>query len=213
MKYGTVLNCFQKLQVGNIMEFVSQCQTILDSSPVPILIVDHDLSILGSNEAVKSMTRDENGIPLAMRCGEALDCIHAIESGRCGSSDYCPECGIRQAVGSACRGEKVNRNKTSLELAWRGRNITLSLLVSATPLVDGDKSYAVLVLEDVSALMQLQSLFTICSSCNKVKVAEDGWQSINDFFFEQFGMRFSHGICKECTKKLYPEFCNKSGTV
>ena len=192
------------------MKFTLQCQAILDSSPLPTLIVDQNVSIVGYNEAVKSMMRDENRIPLTMRCGEALDCIHAIESGRCGSSGFCPDCGIRQAVGSACRGEKVNRNKASLELAWRGSTITYSLLVSATPLVDGDESYAVLALEDVSALMQLQGLFTICSSCNKIKVAEDGWQRISDFFFEQFGMRFSHGICQECTKKLYPELCDKS---
>ncbi len=192
------------------MKFTLQCQTILDSSPLPTLIVDQNVSIVGYNEAVKSMMRDENRIPLTMRCGEALDCIHAIESGRCGSSDFCPDCGIRQAVGSACRGEKVKRHKASLELAWRGSTITYSLLVSATPLVDGDESYAVLALEDVSALMQLQGLFTICSSCNKVKVAEDGWQRISDFFFEQFGMRFSHGICQECEKKLYPELCDKS---
>ncbi len=192
------------------MKFTLQCQTILDSSPLPTLIVDQNVSIVGYNEAVKSMMRDENRIPLTMRCGEALDCIHAIESGRCGSSDFCPDCGIRQAVGSACRGEKVKRHKASLELAWRGSTITYSLLVSATPLVDGDESYAVLALEDVSALMQLQGLFTICSSCNKVKVAEDGWQRISEFFFEQFGMRFSHGICQECAKKLYPELCDES---
>ncbi len=192
------------------MEILSQCQTILDSSPLPTLIVDQDVSIIGFNEATKSIMRDKNRIPFTMRCGEALDCIHAIESGRCGASDYCSVCGIRQAVGSACRGEKITRNKAALELAWKGGTITLSLLASAMPLVDGDDSYAVLALEDVSALMQLQDLIVICSSCNKVKVENDGWKKINDFFFEQFGIRFSHGICKECATELYPEVYNKS---
>lgn len=193
------------------MKFTSQCQTILDSSPLPTLIVDQNVSIVGYNEAVKSMMGDEHRIPLTMRCGEALDCIHAIESGRCGSSDYCSDCGIRQAVGAACRGEKVVRNRASIELAWKGiRTVTYSLLVSASPLVDGGEPYAILALEDVSSLMKLQGLFTICSSCNKVKVAEDGWEKIGDFFYEQFGMRFSHGICAECAQKLYPELYGKS---
>lgn len=182
----------------------SQAQNIIDASPLPTFIVDGDVVIAAVNQAALGLMRDQVRIPFSRRCGEALDCIHAIEACRCGASEHCSECGVRQAVGDACRGEKTTRQKTLVEVALHGKIVPLTFLVSATPLLsEKGCNHAILVLEDVSALMEAFEIITVCSHCMQVKLDDKKWLNFYDYFFKQFGVRFSHGICNECYEKLY----------
>jgi hypothetical protein len=45
---------------------------------------------------------------------------------------------------------------------------------------------------------------TMCSSCKRIREAEQHWASIEDWQYRQHGDRFSHGLCEECTERLYP---------
>ncbi|WP_372683606.1 PAS domain S-box protein [Desulfosarcina sp.] len=49
------------------------------------------------------------------------------------------------------------------------------------------------------------SLIIICASCKKVHEENDNWSQIENYFLTHFNFTFSHGICPECAKKLYPE--------
>ena len=49
------------------------------------------------------------------------------------------------------------------------------------------------------------SLIIICASCKKVHDENDIWSQIENYFRKHFNFTFSHGICPECAKKLYPE--------
>lgn len=48
-------------------------------------------------------------------------------------------------------------------------------------------------------------MVSICASCKKVHGEKDDWSQIEDYFHKHFNFTFSHGICPECAKKLYPE--------
>lgn len=57
---------------------------------------------------------------------------------------------------------------------------------------------------------QLSGLLPICSACKKIRNGEGRWQEIEEYIQSHSGADFSHGICPECSKKLYPElFKNK----
>ncbi len=51
----------------------------------------------------------------------------------------------------------------------------------------------------------LEGLLLICASCKKVKDEKGNWQSIEEYIRDRSEAYFSHGICSECAKKLYPE--------
>lgn len=51
----------------------------------------------------------------------------------------------------------------------------------------------------------LEGLLLICSSCKKIKDEKGNWQSIEKYIRDRSEAVFSHGICSECAKKLYPE--------
>ncbi|MCF7707939.1 MAG: tetratricopeptide repeat protein [Verrucomicrobia bacterium] len=51
----------------------------------------------------------------------------------------------------------------------------------------------------------LQKLIPICSSCKKIRDDEGYWNELESFIGKNADVRFSHGICPDCAKRLYPE--------
>jgi len=52
---------------------------------------------------------------------------------------------------------------------------------------------------------QLQGLLPICSYCKKIRDDKNYWQAVESYIAEHSEAQFSHGICPDCTKELYPE--------
>jgi PAS domain S-box-containing protein len=58
-------------------------------------------------------------------------------------------------------------------------------------------------LEDALAqVKQLRGLLPMCSWCQKVRDDQDYWHRVEDYFSEHTELRFTHGICPECHRKL-----------
>jgi PAS domain S-box-containing protein len=51
---------------------------------------------------------------------------------------------------------------------------------------------------------QLSGLLPICASCKKIKDDKGCWRQIESYIRDHSEAEFSHGICPECVKKLYP---------
>ncbi len=55
-------------------------------------------------------------------------------------------------------------------------------------------------------------LVPICANCKRIRLVERSpedmasWRSAEAYFAETHQTKFSHGICPECTAKLYPEY-------
>jgi CheY-like chemotaxis protein len=62
-------------------------------------------------------------------------------------------------------------------------------------------------LEDALEQVKLLSGFLpICCSCKKIRDDEGYWQQIEMYISNHSDVQFSHGICEDCAKELYPEF-------
>ncbi|MCL4456245.1 MAG: hypothetical protein M1147_09785 [Nitrospirae bacterium] len=55
----------------------------------------------------------------------------------------------------------------------------------------------------------LRGLIPICSSCKKVRDDKGFWKQVEAYVSEHTDAEFSHGICPDCMKKLYPEYSNE----
>ncbi|MFH0725824.1 MAG: DUF3365 domain-containing protein [Pseudomonadota bacterium] len=51
----------------------------------------------------------------------------------------------------------------------------------------------------------LKGLLPICSSCKKIRDDKGYWNQIEGYIETHSEAEFSHGICPECAKKLYPD--------
>ncbi|MBT7171389.1 MAG: hypothetical protein HN909_06430, partial [Phycisphaerales bacterium] len=49
----------------------------------------------------------------------------------------------------------------------------------------------------------------ICSVCKRVRTQNGKWQAIDDLDSKDKTSNFSHGICPECTNRLYPDLQSK----
>ena len=55
----------------------------------------------------------------------------------------------------------------------------------------------------------LSGLVPICSKCKKIRDDKGYWSQVEDYIHAHSGTEFSHSLCPECTKILYPDFHNR----
>jgi PAS domain S-box-containing protein len=56
----------------------------------------------------------------------------------------------------------------------------------------------------------LSGLLPICASCKKIRDDKGYWQQVETYIKDRSDADFTHGICPECVKRLYPEYQLKS---
>jgi hypothetical protein len=51
----------------------------------------------------------------------------------------------------------------------------------------------------------LEGFLSICANCKKIRNSENKWEQMEKYITEHSLAHFSHGICPDCTKELYPD--------
>lgn len=62
-------------------------------------------------------------------------------------------------------------------------------------------------------LKVLSGLLPICSSCKKIRNDDGFWQGVERYVQEHSEAHFTHSICPDCAKRLYPGWVEKLNTV
>ncbi len=52
----------------------------------------------------------------------------------------------------------------------------------------------------------LSGLLPICASCKRIRDDGDDWKPVEEYIRARTEATFSHGICPDCMKRLYPEY-------
>ncbi len=53
---------------------------------------------------------------------------------------------------------------------------------------------------------QLSGLLPICASCKQIRDDEGDWHQIEAYIKEHSEAEFSHGLCPDCLRRLYPDY-------
>ena len=61
----------------------------------------------------------------------------------------------------------------------------------------------------LTEVKKLSGMLPICSSCKKIRDDDGYWQQIEEYIRDHSEADFTHGICNDCVKELYPEFHQK----
>ncbi|NLO97192.1 MAG: histidine kinase, partial [Peptococcaceae bacterium] len=120
----------------------------------------------------------------------------------CGYGQLCRECIVRKAALAARKGKVTQRLRGRLELQ---PNKDLSVLVSASCFYYKNDLFSVVMIEDISLIVELKGLIPICASCKRIRDDQGYWNRVEKFIEEHTGAEFTHDICPECIKKLYSE--------
>ena len=180
--------------------------TIIEAVPSPIFIVDDDVRIHGYNMAAAPMFGKRPDKILRMGCGDALHCIHSLDSPEgCGGGPACKKCVIRNSVSQSYQGDKLVREKCEMQLVKDNKTEQIQTLITTAPVNYSDETFVLVILEDVTEIEALRSILPICVNCKKIRDDKNYWQKVEGYLSKYLDAKFSHGICPECIKILYPD--------
>jgi PAS domain S-box-containing protein len=64
--------------------------------------------------------------------------------------------------------------------------------------------------EALKSIKTLRGLLPICASCKKIRDDKGYWNGLETYIHQHTEAEFTHGICPECMRKLYPEMFEKT---
>ena len=193
-------------ELGNLAVNSVFCRVVLDAVPVPMLVVDDDVRIIGFNAAASALLPKDKEAVLRRRGGDALHCLHTTESLKgCGHGERCKDCMVRNSVTAAYGGQPSSRQKARMELVRDGAIVELDMLVTTAPFTYEGRKLVLLILEDVTEETALRSLLPICAKCKKIRDDQNYWQRLEKYFMAHHSVDFTHGLCPDCARELFPE--------
>lgn len=91
-----------------------------------------------------------------------------------------------------------------------GDNVTeIYALITTSGLDYEGTQLVLLVVEDISQMVELHRLIPICMYCKQVRTDEQYWQKVDAYLARNWDMRFTHGLCPECYRN---EMAKLAGT-
>jgi PAS domain S-box-containing protein len=89
------------------------------------------------------------------------------------------------------------------------RKLLYSIVHDITERIRAEEERTELISKLQNALKEIKTLrgiLPICASCNKIRDDKGYWNRIEAYIHEHSEAQFSHGICPDCMKELYPEY-------
>jgi PAS domain-containing protein len=74
------------------------------------------------------------------------------------------------------------------------------------------QEYVVSLQNALADVKTLRGILPICANCKKIRNDQGAWTQVEAYVQQHTSAEFSHGICPECIRTLYPEFADESGS-
>jgi PAS domain S-box-containing protein len=79
--------------------------------------------------------------------------------------------------------------------------------ISERKQIEEERNQLIKSLQDsLARIKTLSGMLPICASCKKIRDDKGYWNKIETYIRKHSEAEFSHGICPDCAKKLYPDF-------
>ncbi|MGD9874142.1 MAG: PAS domain S-box protein [Kiritimatiellia bacterium] len=125
----------------------------------------------------------------------------------------CPITDLHQTVDNTeriirTREGDISVLKTVVPVEIRNRKCLIESFVELTELKRAQRGREMLIQElqdKIAQVKKLSGLLPICSVCKKVRDDNGYWDQIEGYISKRSDLDFSHSICPDCARKLYPE--------
>ena len=99
------------------------------------------------------------------------------------------------------RGKVVGRDATGRPVHVSGAITD----VTARKLIEQERERVLLEMQGtMDQVKALAGFVPICSGCKKIRDDQGAWEQVEAFVSRHLDVRFSHGICPTCEKRLFP---------
>jgi hypothetical protein len=138
--------------------------------------------------------------------------ICPAEEGQCPITDLEQDLDNTERELLTADGRTVPILKTVVSVTLAGREHLLESFLDITERKRAEEERERLIGQLQEALAEvktLSGLLPLCSSCKRIRDDQGYWQQIEAYIRDHSEAEFSHSVCPECAKKLYPEVFEK----
>ena len=173
-----------------------------DAIPTILFLTDGDVRILEANRTAREWLALDHWQPLSHLGGDALRCIFPREpGGRCGTTEFCPRCVIRQSVEAVAARRPAPRRVAHMILEREGRSEDHWFQVAASPFALDGRELVLLALEDITQLVELRELLPLCPGCGEKRDVADPVAQARVFLRKHPDFLLAHELCADCQRK------------
>ncbi len=195
-----------------IQEKEKEIENILDNV-IPVCITNKNFEIVRANESYWRIWGEKESAPL--KCYEH----------RPGSDCYTERCAMQRILNGAeiyeCESQKRHGNETHHFIVTAkpfldAGNRVVGIIESfqdITERINLEKERTELIGQLQSSLEKvkfLSGLLPICSNCKKIRDDKGYWNQIEIYIREHSEADFSHSLCPECVRELYPDYMSRN---
>lgn len=197
--------------------------TIFESIPNPVIILNRGEKIDTMNLAAAGLFK-ENSVAGSQYYCVSRDRHLEIEHSRTAADESLdPSCFGGYALHELLpwlqdeidRFYSEDTSSTEFEKMLQKPNQRITYRVKISKILDVSEKFdgAVIILEDITVLKKaldevktLRGFVPICSQCKNIRDDKGFWQQVEEYVQNHSEAQFSHSICPDCAKKLYPAF-------
>lgn len=185
---------YNKILVSNSGELALD---LIKNDPPDLILLDIFMPGIEGYEVCKRVRADKATahIPIIMITGGAVQADEAIKkSFKAGATDF-----ITKPIRAI---EFLARIKSGLT-SKKNHDLLMDEL-EKTRKTEKEKENLIKKLEQaLSDIKVLKGIVPICSNCKKIRDDKGYWNKLESYIQENSEAEFSHGICPECSDKLY----------
>lgn len=191
----------------------AELNQIFETAADGMRVIDKDFTILRSNQKLSSLSGTSES--------EGRKCHEVFPGPLC----HTPQCPLTRIIEGEerleCETEKVRADGGKIPCiltatAFRGGDGELIGIVEdfrdISEMKCAEEKRDKLILELQQALAELKALsglLPVCVSCKKIRDDNGYWNQIEIYIREHSEADFTHSICPDCAKKLYPDLKKK----
>jgi len=183
-------------------------EAVTSTIGVGLAILSKDHTTLWANRVLKKMAGDVEGVR----------CYYTFFQRK----EICPGCGLKsifnhetdridiEVEGKDPEGNRIWSQVIKTPIIDNHGNVTsvLEMIIPITERKKAEEERERLILELEKALSEVKTLsgmLPICANCKKIRDDKGYWNRIEQYIAHRTDAKFTHGICPDCKKELYPE--------
>lgn len=169
--------------IATVQVAASLAQALEMTEACDIALVDLNLPDSVSRDTFDAIQRRAPALPIVVLTGFNDEAM-AFWAVQAGAQDYLVKGSVERSQGVLSR---------ALRYAVERKRIMC------------EKDRLIRELQDALAKVKtLSGLLPICASCKRVRSDQGYWQQVETYVQEHSNAMFSHGVCPECARRLYP---------
>jgi PAS domain S-box-containing protein len=183
-------------------------EAVTQTIGVGLAIISKDHRTLWANRVLKNMAGDVEGVR----------CYYTFFQ----RNEICPGCGLQKVIkegmdkveheveGKDPEGNRIWSQVITTPIKDAMGNVTsvLEMIIPITERKKAEQERERLIVELEKALDEVKTLsgmLPICASCKKIRDDQGYWNQIEAYIAKRTDAKFTHGICPDCKRELYPE--------